>query len=85
MGKKMTWEEIKKSFPNEWVAIVHYKKGSEAPFGEIIGDVVAHSSDESEFTASLKSTSENDFDIRFTGDPLPDNPIGPVLEKWGKS
>ncbi|MFH1874028.1 MAG: hypothetical protein ABH859_02455 [Pseudomonadota bacterium] len=79
MGNKMTWKEIKKSFPNEWVAIAHYRKESEAPFGEIIGDVVAHSSDESEFTASLKAIPENDFDIRFTGDVLPENPIGPVL------
>ena len=77
----MTWSQIKRAFPNEWVAIAHYDLASDDPYGDISGDVVAHDLDESKFTKQVKSLSKDvgDIDIRFTGEVLPDNPVGPVL------
>ena len=80
MGSKMTWEEIKKTFPDEWVAIGDAQGDVYVPFGNIIGNVLLHSPDETIFTDELKShPPRQKIDIRFTGEVLPDNPVGPVL------
>jgi len=81
MGQRMMWQEIKEAFPDEWVALANYEVKSEAPYGDIIGDLVAHSANEREFTEQIKSLPPDisGLDIRFTGEILPDNPIGPIL------
>ncbi|MFA4874028.1 MAG: hypothetical protein WC956_03610 [bacterium] len=80
MSANMTWKEIIQDFPNEWVAIIDSKGDTESPFGSISGEVITHNADEAEFTKALKKiTSRKRVDIRFTGDILPDNPVGPVL------
>lgn len=81
MERKMTWNQIKAEYPDEWVAIAHYDSTTGAPFSDIIGDIVAHAADEKEFTLQIKSLPQDigDIDIRFTGDVLPDNPVGSVL------
>lgn len=80
MGHQITWEEIKRSYPDEWVAITNLEGDVESPFGNISGNVLAHNKDEAAFTTQLKQTSPHQsIDIRFTGELLPDNPVGPVL------
>lgn len=81
MGQYLHWQQIKERFPNEWVAIDHVREKSKTPYGDIVGEVVAHDKDETQFTQQLKkSTSKTSVvDIRYTGDILPDNPVGPLL------
>lgn len=80
MGKKMTWEEMKNAYPDEWVAISNVEGDVDTPFGNISGEVIIHDADEAAFTAQLKKKSFNKtVDIRFTGEVLPDNPVGPIL------
>lgn len=51
MGQKMTWEEMKKAYPDEWVAIVNSTTDED---GEIDGEVVAHFDDKEEFYRHAK-------------------------------
>lgn len=81
MGIKMTWDEMKQTYPNEWVAIADESSPSELPYDNIEGIVVAHATNDDAFSSQIKNlpSAIHDVDIRFTGDVLPDNPIGPVL------
>ncbi len=81
MDQKLTWEEIKQFYPDEWVAMVHVKGDLKSTYGPITGDIVAHHHDESQFTKQLKKLSkkQESLDIRYTGELLPDNPVGPIL------
>ncbi len=81
MAQKLAWREIKEKYPNEWVALAHYHETSNAPFGDISGEVVAHAVSEQEFTSQIKHLPEDvdDIDIRFTGEILPDMPVGSML------
>jgi len=46
MGQKMTWEEMKRSFPDEWLLITDYETDES---GNLISGVVArHSTDDQE-------------------------------------
>lgn len=42
MGQKMTWEEIKKSYPDEWVAIGNMQGDPSLPYGPISGEILVH-------------------------------------------
>ena len=81
MGQVTSWTNIKKTFPNEWVAIVNPVGDLSSPYGEISGEVLAHNRDELVFISQLKqhSASKKLVDIRYTGNILPDNPVGPML------
>ncbi|MBI4126233.1 MAG: hypothetical protein HY465_01945 [Deltaproteobacteria bacterium] len=81
MGQKMTWEEIKNEFPDEWVALCNIQGDLSSPLGDISGEVVAHHHEETLFTTSLKKACAHgsSVDIRYTGELLPDNPVGPLL------
>ena len=41
MGRKMTWKEMKKAFPNEWLRIGNYKLDDKGEIKE--GTVLYHS------------------------------------------
>jgi hypothetical protein len=46
MGEKMTWEEMKKAFPDEWLLIVDYETDTS---GHVLSGVVErHSQDKAE-------------------------------------
>lgn len=80
MGQKLTWLEMKAQFPDEWVAISDPQGEVDLPYGSISGEVLAHEHDESVFTEQLKHLSHSKpVDIRYTGDLIPDNPVGPIL------
>lgn len=79
--ERMTWEEMRQMYPDEWIAIDQCEGDLEHAYGAISGMVLVHHSDEREFTQQLKQLASADhlIDIRYTGEWLPDNPIGPVL------
>ena len=80
MGQRMSWKEMQEAFPDEWVAISNIEGKAESPFGDIFGEVLIHDADEAAFTKQLKKKSfHQTIDIRFTGEVLPDNPVGPIL------
>lgn len=81
MGQKIPWVEMKQAFPNEWVAIADIEGDLKHSYGEISGTVLVHHPDEGEFTQRLKKiiTSDRLVDIRYTGELLPDCPVGPIL------
>lgn len=81
MGQRMTWEEMKTAYPDEWIAIVDEDGDVEAPYGNICGTVLTHHADEREFTKLLKPLMLPNrlVDIRYSGELLPENPVGPVL------
>ncbi len=46
MSKKMTWEEMKKAFPDEWLLITDYERDR---YGNVkVGVVERHSTDKDE-------------------------------------
>jgi hypothetical protein len=64
MGHKMTWEEMKKAFPDEWLLITDYETDQ---CGEISSGVVErHSQDKSE-VYRLPAV-EKDCAFRYTGE-----------------
>ncbi|GEM_PF-1186888 len=82
MATRMSWEKIKAIYPNEWVAITNVEEDFEVSDEQISGEVLVHDRDENLFTRQIKQVPINKnqvIDIRFTGDLLPDNPIGPIL------
>ncbi len=77
MEERISWGEIKKRFPDEWVALVNYdQKNAE----EIEGIVVAHHQNRKDFheTVAKLLPTQGNMAIRYTG-PLIKNPEIPLL------
>lgn len=80
MPSRLTWQEVQKIYPDEWVAFVDYVASSpSAPTG-IDGVVVAHHPERGEFHAMVKTLFPRygDLALRFTG-PRVKNPEIPLL------
>ncbi|MFH0799502.1 MAG: hypothetical protein V2A66_04895 [Pseudomonadota bacterium] len=77
MGQKMTWEEMKKAFPDEWIAVVNYTS-NEA--GDVDGDVVYHSNNKDDFYRDLEKLVKKygDVAMEYTGERIK-NPEIPLL------
>lgn len=77
MNQKMTWEEVKRTYPDEWVALVDYDSNCES---DIEGRVVVHHSQRKTFYTLAKEIfpQYRDMAIRFTGQ-LRINPDIPLL------
>lgn len=77
MGQRMTWEEMKKAYPDEWVAVVDYTTGDGGGFE---GDVVYHADNKDVFCDELKKliAQHGDVAMEFTGDRIK-NPETPLL------
>lgn len=73
----MTWGEIKKTYPNEWVAVVNY---TENEVGDVDGEVVLHSNDKSEFYRLTKDivAKYGGMAMRYTGELIKNEEI-PLL------
>ena len=67
MGRKMTWEEIKKQYPDEWVAVVNYESDE---VGNVDGEVAIHLSDKDEFYRELSDvlSQHRNVAVKFTGE-----------------
>ncbi len=77
MGQKMTWEEIKDQFPNEWVALVNYERTSAIG---VKGTLIVHNSNKKEFHKSIRALMPQygNIAVRYTGQ-LIKNPEIPLL------
>lgn len=67
MGQKMTWEEMREAYPNEWVAVVNYTSNE---LGDVDGEVVYHSDDKDDFYRHAKDVvnSYGGMAMRYTGE-----------------
>lgn len=77
MPEKMTWEEIKQNFPDEWVAVVDYQRTSAIG---VAGTIVTHNSSKKAFHEKVRELMPiyHHIAVRFTGQ-LIKNPEIPLL------
>ena len=77
MAKKMTWEEMREMFPDEWVALADYEMDGAI---NITGTVIAHDPDKKSFHKTVRKLMPkyHDIAVRFTGQ-LIKNPQIPLL------
>lgn len=77
MGDKMTWNEMKRTYPNEWLAVVNYTSNES---GDVDGEVAYHSNDKDDFYRHAKAVvaQYGGMAMRYTGD-LIKNPEVPLL------
>lgn len=73
MTEKLTWEEIKKKYPNEWVTIVEHESDD---LGYVTsGKVIFHHPKKKEysprFAEIVKNSNYMEFASLFTGEPKP--------------
>lgn len=74
---KMEWEEIKNSYPDEWIAVAEYER-----IGAIgvSGTIIAHNPDKKTFHETVKNLMPqyHQIAVRYTGQ-LIKNPEIPLL------
>ena len=77
MENKMSWNEIKKSFPNEWIAVVDYERTSAIG---VQGTIITHNHDKKIFHELVKNLMPQygKIAVRYTGQ-LIKNPEVPLL------
>lgn len=77
MAQRMTWAEMKKAYPNEWVAVANYVSDD---VGDVDGDVIYHSDDKDEFYKRLGNLvpQYHDVAMRYTGHRIKNEEI-PLL------
>lgn len=77
MQQSMTWNEICRAYPDEWVAVVDYKR--EGPV-EVSGVVVGHAPERTQFYTSTEQTLQK-YDrvaLRYTGELVQESDL-PLL------
>jgi hypothetical protein len=69
MGQRMRWDEMKKAYPDEWVAVINYTSDE---CGDVDGEVVAHSRDKGAFYEELNALVPRYHDVamRYTGERI---------------
>lgn len=77
MGQMMQWDEVVKTFPDEWVAFVDYRASGAR---EIDGVVVVHHRDRKQFHEAVGElfSQYHDMALRFTGTRIQDDTL-PLL------
>ena len=77
MQQAMSWNEICQTYPNEWVAVINYKR--EGPV-EVSGVVVGHAPERAQFYASTSQILPK-YDrvaLRYTGELVQESDL-PLL------
>lgn len=66
MQGAMAWDEIKKQFPNEWVAVVQYEQNGAIG---VNGVVATHSPERKTFYVAMRNVrmKHKDVAVRYTG------------------
>ena len=64
MGRNMTWVEMKRTFPNEWLLITEFELNE---YGQIISGVVERHSREKDKAAN-PAIIDRDTAFRYTGE-----------------
>lgn len=77
MAQHMTWAEMKKTYPDQWVAVANYTSNDA---GGVDGEVLYHSGNKEEFYMELKKLLPRygDVAMEFTGTRIK-NPDVPQL------
>jgi hypothetical protein len=80
INNRMTWSQLQKSFPDEWVALADYTEDDNADEEDLEGVVVVHHPDRKAFHEKLGKVlpEYGDVAVRFTGDTIK-NPEIPLL------
>lgn len=67
MGRTMTWEEIKKTYPDELVAVANFTMNE---YGDVDGEVVIHSPDKEKFYQEVGGVLGRcgEVSIQYTGE-----------------
>ncbi len=83
MNQRMTWDEAKRTYPNEWVAFVEYEKSQSSNPTGIDGVVVAHHPHRQQFHALVKKIfpQYGRMAVRYTGQRVKN----PQVPFYGKS
>ncbi len=78
MQQRMTWDEIKVSFPNEWVALIDYERTGAIG---VVGTIVSHHADKKLFHEALRPlmTQYGKIAVRYTGRLIKDAENTPLL------
>ncbi|MBN1115139.1 MAG: hypothetical protein JXA66_07345 [Oligoflexia bacterium] len=66
MAGRLTWEEIKQQYPDQWVMLINYKFNNKKIFPSE-GEVVAHARTRKEFSELMMKDPATDFSVRYTG------------------
>ena len=74
MSKKLTWEQIKELYKQEWVELVGYDWPDENPDPRA-GIVRVHAKDRAEFDRLAAIDAPSDSACVFVGDPLPSSGV----------
>ena len=64
-SQKMTWEEMKKTFPDEWLLVVDYEVDSS---GHLVAGVVLRHSKSTDEVCAMPAPEKKDFALRYTGE-----------------
>ena len=64
---KMSWNEIIKRYPNEWIMLVDYEYENNDAIDPSAGEVVAHHSSRKEFGELMKKIDVKTAAILYTG------------------
>ncbi|MFH1874077.1 MAG: hypothetical protein ABH859_02700 [Pseudomonadota bacterium] len=64
MGQRLTWEEMKKTYPNEWLLIVDYDKDAS---GHMISGIVERHSKDKDEVYRLPAV-DKDSAFKYTGE-----------------
>ncbi len=77
MGQKMTWEEMKRAYPDEWVVVVDYENAGPV---EVNGTVVAHGPDRASFKGQVAKAmkAHGRAAVRYTGELVQESDL-PLL------
>ncbi|MBI4858987.1 MAG: hypothetical protein HY815_01745 [Candidatus Riflebacteria bacterium] len=68
MAEKLTWDEIKKQYPDEWVILVNLDRNGDDDAVQG-GEVFAHSKNKKDLLASTKmALAGQSRAVRFTGE-----------------
>ena len=66
MQNKLTWNQIKLKYPNEWIMLVDYEKKVD-DINPRSGVVIVHSKERKDFYEQMKKTDIKAAAIRYTG------------------
>lgn len=77
MAEKMNWLEIKKKFPNEWIALANYEQNGAI---EVEGTVIVHHPNKKNFHETVRKlrTQYPHIAVRYTGKLIQNSEI-PLL------
>lgn len=81
MPEKLTWDEIKRRYPDEWVAIVDFELDGDLPTAGIVAD---HGPAKREVYSRLQVL-DREWSVRYTGKMRPGIVLGGFASTIGRA